>query len=196
MATLTLFEKLDQIESRYQDLTAQISSPEVLGDSARYQKLARTHAELSAMVEKYRGGVVPDGPRNLLDDVDIAGLAEYHAAMDGSRGYLLHEGLRWVMQTVAGGNEYIQSVQPWAIAKDPAGAGRLDEVLAALMRKLARQAICLAPFMPTMSQQLWEQLGGPATVSAQRFANVEALSVTGWRVRKGAGLFPRPQATV
>jgi peptide chain release factor 1 len=54
MSNLTLYEKLDQIESRYQELTAQISSPEVLGDSARYQKLARTHSELSAVVEKYR----------------------------------------------------------------------------------------------------------------------------------------------
>ena len=54
MATVTLFEKLDNIESRYQDLTAQLSSPEVLGDSSRYQKLARTHADLSHVVEKYR----------------------------------------------------------------------------------------------------------------------------------------------
>src|SRR3990170_4025907 len=54
MTALTLFQKLDQIESRYQELTAQISSPEVLGDSARYQKLARTHADLAQVVEKYR----------------------------------------------------------------------------------------------------------------------------------------------
>ena len=54
MATLTLFEKLDQIESRYAELTQQLSSPEVLADSARYQKLARTHAELSAVVGKHR----------------------------------------------------------------------------------------------------------------------------------------------
>jgi len=54
MATLTLFEKLNQIEARYEELTVQISSPEVLADSARFQKLARTHAELSEMVEKYR----------------------------------------------------------------------------------------------------------------------------------------------
>ena len=52
MASLTLFEKLDQIESRYQELTAQLSSPEVLSDSSRYQKLARTHADLSEVVEK------------------------------------------------------------------------------------------------------------------------------------------------
>jgi peptide chain release factor 1 len=50
----TLFEKLDQIEARYGELTQQISSPEVLGDSARYQKLARTHADLGEMVAKYR----------------------------------------------------------------------------------------------------------------------------------------------
>jgi peptide chain release factor 1 len=54
MATLTLFEKLAQIESRYQELTAQLSSPDALNDSSRYQKLARTHADLSEIVEKYR----------------------------------------------------------------------------------------------------------------------------------------------
>ncbi|HXW62193.1 MAG TPA: peptide chain release factor 1 [Candidatus Acidoferrales bacterium] len=54
MATLTLFEKLDQIESRYDEMTRELSSPEVLADSARYQKLARTHAELEEIVAKYR----------------------------------------------------------------------------------------------------------------------------------------------
>jgi peptide chain release factor 1 len=54
MANLTLFEKLDQIESKYEELNQQLSSPEALSDSARYQKLARTHAELSDIVSKYR----------------------------------------------------------------------------------------------------------------------------------------------
>jgi len=51
---LTLFEKLEQIESRYDELTEQLSSAEVLADSARFQKLARTHAELGEIVGKYR----------------------------------------------------------------------------------------------------------------------------------------------
>jgi len=54
MAHLTLFEKLDQIEARYDGLTTQLSSAEVLADSARYQKLAKTHAELAEVVAKYR----------------------------------------------------------------------------------------------------------------------------------------------
>ncbi len=54
MATLTLFEKLNQIEARYDELAAQLASAEVLKDSARFQKFARAHAELGAIVGKYR----------------------------------------------------------------------------------------------------------------------------------------------
>ena len=54
MANLTLFQKLDQIEARYDELTAQLSSAEVHADSARLQKLARTHADLAEVVAKYR----------------------------------------------------------------------------------------------------------------------------------------------
>jgi len=41
---------------------------------------------------------------------------------------------------------------------------------------------------------LWQQLGAPGTVAAQRFDQLHALDVTGWRVSKGEPLFPRPQA--
>jgi peptide chain release factor 1 len=54
MANLTLYEKLNQIESRYDEMTQELSSPEVHNDSARYQKLAKTHAELAEIVNKYR----------------------------------------------------------------------------------------------------------------------------------------------
>jgi peptide chain release factor 1 len=54
MAALTLFEKLNQVESRYEEMTEQLSSPEVLADSARIQKLAKMHSEMSEIVKKYR----------------------------------------------------------------------------------------------------------------------------------------------
>jgi peptide chain release factor 1 len=54
MANLTLFEKLDQIEARYDEMTSELSSAEVHADSGRYQKLAKTHAELGEIVGKYR----------------------------------------------------------------------------------------------------------------------------------------------
>jgi methionyl-tRNA synthetase len=144
-----------------------------------------------SMIEKYRDGVVPAGRPTALDAGDAEDFAGYHAAMDGSRGYLLHEGLRRVMASVARGNEYIQSSQPWTLAKNAESGGALDDVLAALARQLARHAVCLFPFMPTKAAALWSQLGAPGELSAQRFDGLEAIDATGWRVTKGEALFPR-----
>src|SRR5215472_15538617 len=99
MANLTLFEKLDQIESRYDEMTGQLSSPEVLADSARYQKLAKTHAELSEVVAKYREwkeiakGL--EGAKQLLsesDDAEMKQMArdEEHA-LESRRETVEHE---------------------------------------------------------------------------------------------------------
>ncbi|MGH9556385.1 MAG: peptide chain release factor 1 [Terriglobales bacterium] len=49
-----MFERLDQTEAKYDELTALLASPEVIGDSARYQKTARAHSEIAPIVEKYR----------------------------------------------------------------------------------------------------------------------------------------------
>src|SRR6201981_3755927 len=49
-----MFERLDQIEARYEDLTRALASPEIVTDSAKYQKAAKAHSELTDIVEKYR----------------------------------------------------------------------------------------------------------------------------------------------
>ena len=49
-----MFERLDQIEARYEELTHALASPEIIGDSSKYQKTAKAHSEISPVVEKYR----------------------------------------------------------------------------------------------------------------------------------------------
>ena len=49
-----MFERLDQIEAKYDELTQALATPEVISDSARYQKTAKAHSELMPVVEKYR----------------------------------------------------------------------------------------------------------------------------------------------
>ena len=51
---ITMFERLDQIEARYEELTQALASPEIIGDSAKYQKAAKAHSEIAEIVEKYR----------------------------------------------------------------------------------------------------------------------------------------------
>ncbi len=47
-------KKLAEIERAYEDLTAQISSPEVISDVKTYTKLMKQHRSLGEIVEKYR----------------------------------------------------------------------------------------------------------------------------------------------
>jgi len=49
-----MFERLDQIEIRYDELTRALASPDITNDSAKYQKTAKAHSEISEIVEKYR----------------------------------------------------------------------------------------------------------------------------------------------
>jgi peptide chain release factor 1 len=54
MAVMTLSEKLDQLGTRYDELTQQLSTAEVVADSSRFQKIAKQHAELEEIVAKHR----------------------------------------------------------------------------------------------------------------------------------------------
>ena len=147
-----------------------------------------------AMVEKYCAAVVPTAAVPDAEADDMQDLAAYHAAMDGARGWLLHDGLSAVARMTARANEYTQASAPWQMAKDPDRRLELEQCLASLIRRLARQAVLLSPFMPNKAQALWEQLGGSGRVDAQRFTTLAALDAASWTVHKGEGLFPRPIA--
>jgi peptide chain release factor 1 len=49
-----MFERLEDTEKKYEELTRQLSSPEIVSDSSRYQKTAKAHSDLREVVDKYR----------------------------------------------------------------------------------------------------------------------------------------------
>ena len=155
--------------------------------------LGNLASRATSMVERYCDGVVPRAERNEIDAADLADLNAYHDSF-GPKGFLLHEALKAVWQTVARGNEYVDRQAPWKLAKDPASRAELDVTLAALVRQLARQALYLFPFMPRKSEELWNSLGAPGSVSSMRFDRLQKLDVTGWKVRKAAPLFPKAES--
>jgi methionyl-tRNA synthetase len=143
-----------------------------------------------AMLEKYRGGVVPgDDTRTSLDETGAAVVAKFAAAMDALD---LRGAAETTWELVSRANGYIVETAPWALAK----AGRdaeLDAVLAALARCLARLAAMITPFMPGKAATLWLHLGAPADVQARAWELASDPAVGGWRASKPEGLFPRPQ---
>jgi peptide chain release factor 1 len=54
MASMTFTEKLNQLGTRYDELTQQLSTAELVSDSSKFQKVAKQHAELEEIVAKHR----------------------------------------------------------------------------------------------------------------------------------------------
>jgi peptide chain release factor 1 len=49
-----MFERLEQIEARYEDLGRQLADPELIVDQPKYQKAAKQHRDLEPVVDKFR----------------------------------------------------------------------------------------------------------------------------------------------
>jgi peptide chain release factor 1 len=80
VAAANMFDKLKQVEARFEELNQQLADPAVLADGARYQKVAKARAELQGVVEKYREwqeiekGIAD--AREMLDDPEMKALAQ------------------------------------------------------------------------------------------------------------------------
>ncbi|MCP5117277.1 MAG: class I tRNA ligase family protein, partial [bacterium] len=96
------------------------------------------------MVERYRNGTVPatsgaeDSDRTLREAA--AGALE---ALGGFRRFGFHDALLGIWRLFGAANAYVEENAPWALAKDPAMAGRLDEVLNTLLEALRVGAILI-----------------------------------------------------
>jgi peptide chain release factor 1 len=85
-----MLDKLEQIESRYEALTEQLSSPEIFSDPANYAKLSKQHRSLGEIVQKYRAWrTIKDelaGARELVESSDDDEMRELARAETDSLG--------------------------------------------------------------------------------------------------------------
>lgn len=49
-----MYDKLEKLEDKYEELTHLLSQPEIIGDQAKFQKYAKAHADLEEIVSKFR----------------------------------------------------------------------------------------------------------------------------------------------
>ena len=75
-----MFQKLEGVEKRYDELTKKISDPEVIANQAEWQKNIKEHAEIQETVEKYREYKKVkqqlEEAKQMLDDPELKELAQ------------------------------------------------------------------------------------------------------------------------
>ena len=84
LTTDFMFEKLEAIERTYEELTQQMTDPAVIGDQARYTKVAKQSHEIEPVVEKFRELRKLDrdiaGAKELMRDAEDEEMREIAAA--------------------------------------------------------------------------------------------------------------------
>ncbi len=142
------------------------------------------HRTLS-MIRRYRGGVVPSAPADGLETETAAALEAYRRGLDG---YRLHEGFAAAMELARAANGYIETREPWALARQLDRASDLDATLTTLARTLAVLSSLFEPVAPKRSAELARRLGLDRVPLLRELPEV---AVAGRQVRVGKPLFPR-----
>ena len=75
-----MFQKLDSVEKRYEDLTQKISDPEIISKQDEWKNYMKEHAEIEPILEKYREykkvkQAIEDA-KEMLEDPEMKELAE------------------------------------------------------------------------------------------------------------------------
>ena len=109
------------------------------------------------MINKYRGGVVPAVANDLAAEAGQF-IRETREHLEAHR---LQDALvaTWNLATRA--NQFVDQTAPFKLAKDPAQAARLDEVLYNLAEVCRILAVLVAPILTQTSGKILEQLALP-----------------------------------
>lgn len=142
-----------------------------------------------SMLKRYRNGVVPARSDELAADAA--------KAADETRALFKQSQLQSALQSIWGlvnrANQYVDQTAPFKLAKDPAQAQRLDEVLYNLAESCRVLAVLLNPFLPGTSEKIYVQLGltgSPDKLADASWGGLPAGHVIG----EPAPLFPRKDA--
>jgi len=118
-------------------------------------------SRVSAMAARYRQGrlrpalAASDRLARLGDEAGQT----YRRAMDA---FAIHEGAAAAYRLIDATNEYIAETAPWALAKQPANADRLTQVLFDAAEAIRLAAVLLTPIMPASSAEILRRVGAPA----------------------------------
>ncbi len=118
-------------------------------------------SRVSAMAARYRSSrlaPVRAGSDQLIR-VGEQVVVDYRRSMDA---LALHEGAAAAFRLIDATNEFIASTAPWTLAKDPAQADRLTQVLFDSAEAIRLAAVLLEPIMPSSSREILRRVGATA----------------------------------
>jgi len=137
------------------------------------------------------GGAVP--APGVAGQAELAVRAAFDKARDdmaaAMEDFAFHRALTGLWEFIGVLNRYVDSEQPWTLARDSSQRARLETVLATLAEALRCLGIVLEPFLPDAAARIRQAVGqsGPPTLADAEWGRLTAGTI----VEKVPGLFPR-----
>jgi methionyl-tRNA synthetase len=138
-----------------------------------------------SMIGRYRDGVIPSGTDQLAAETAEA----WSATIAAYRANSLQEAVQRIGALVTQANQYIDQTSPFKIAKDPARAGDLNNILYTLAEVCRTLGVLLWPVIPGASEKLQRQLGFQS--ASTDFTQPLSPMASGHRIGEVFPLFPR-----
>lgn len=151
-----------------------------------------------AMVEKYFDGVIQQPKAQAEIDIELEGLYKetLKVYVESMEKLELSNALNQLWRFISRANKYIDETAPWILAKKEEDYPRLGTVLYNLCETIRIATVLVSPFMPTVPEKVWNQLGLQG--SEQTWDSIKDWGgiVPGGKVSKGVSLFPRIELKV
>ena len=139
-----------------------------------------------SMLKRYRNGLVPPVSKELASDAEKV-VSETRSLLQANQ---LQAALLSIWSLVTRANQYVDQTAPFKLAKDPANAKRLDDVLYNLAETCRVLAVLLWPFIPATAEKIYAQLGLSGSPNKMNAASWGGLPA-GHSIGETAALFPR-----
>lgn len=115
-----------------------------------------------SMCNKYFGGVVKRGEcfdEKIDGELKTLAVSLFEKVEKLMDEYRVSDAIDACFTLLRRANKYIDETAPWVLAKDPANAGKLSEVMYNLVETIYIATTVLYPFMPETSEKVLLQLG-------------------------------------
>ena len=175
------------------------------GDFSREALIGRINSDLAnglgnllsrtiSMIERYCGGKIPAahaGREEHENTLENAVRESARQIEDWLNSLQFHRALESIWNVIQTADQYVESQQPWRLAKDQSSKVRLEQVLYRLVETLRHIAYHISPFMPDTAREILRRIGVSAEETLPQWGGLSA----GTEVRKGPPLFPRVETT-
>ena len=145
-----------------------------------------------AMIQQYRGGVLPAGSDAAICELAGQTVAAVESAFDR---FEFSRGLEAIWNLISAVDKFIVQQAPWKLAKQPDAQAQLDATLYTAAEALRIATALLYPVMPESTPKIWAQLGMKEPIESVRLNSLKwSQLAAGQKIGEVAAVFPRIEA--